>query len=202
MDAENTQTNSTDTQTQTGGNVQAHESGHVQEPIDYTKIESMISKGVQSKENAVLKSYFEQQGLAENEVKDAISAYKKSKAEAAMEKEKSYKAMQEENAALKAQVMENALNNKAMALALDMGVDRATAPYLVKMADLKGAVNDAGDVDESKVKTAFETVLKDVPALKNNGNTGLVMVGADGDKSHDNDTNNELRSLFGLKPKK
>ena len=44
--------------------------------IDYGKIEAMINKGTQQKENAILKSFFEQQGMTEDEVKTAISSYK------------------------------------------------------------------------------------------------------------------------------
>ena len=44
--------------------------------IDYGKIEAMINKGTQQKENAILKSFFEQQGMTEDEVKTAITTYK------------------------------------------------------------------------------------------------------------------------------
>ena len=47
--------------------------------IDYDKIQSMIDKGVQQKENAILKSYFEQQGMSEDEIKTAIGDYKSKK---------------------------------------------------------------------------------------------------------------------------
>ena len=170
--------------------------------VDYDKIESMVNKGIQSKENAVLKSYFEQQGLSEDEVKAAIGAYKQDKANKAHEKETAFDAMRAENEKLKAQIRENALNNKAMAMALDMGIDNSTAPYLIKMADLSKAMNESGEVDESAVKTAFETVLKDIPALKNNANNGFVTVGADGSKTEQGSTDDDIRKLFGLKPKK
>lgn len=170
--------------------------------VDYEKIESMVNKGIQSKENAVLKSYFEQQGLSEDEVKAAIGAYKQDKANKAHEKETAFDTMKAENEKLKAQIRENALNNKAMAMALDMGIDNSTAPYLIKMADLSKAMNEGGEVDESAVKAAFETVLKDVPALKNSANNGFVTVGADGSKQDQAGADDDIRKLFGLKPKK
>ena len=170
--------------------------------VDYDKIESMVNKGIQSKENAVLKSYFEQQGLSEDEVKAAIGAYKQDKANKAHEKETAFNTMKAENEKLKAQIRENALNNKAMAMALDMGIDNSTAPYLIKMADLSKAMNESGEVDDSAVKAAFETVLKDVPALKNSANNGFVTVGADGSKTEQGGTDDDIRKLFGLKPKK
>lgn len=170
--------------------------------VDYDKIENMVNKGIQSKENAVLKSYFEQQGLSEEEVKTAIGAYKQDKANRAHEKETAFETMKAENDALKAQIRENTLNNKAIAMALDMGIDNSTAPYLIKMADLSKAMNENGEVDESAVKEAFETVLKDIPALKNSANNGFVTVGADGSKTEQGGTDDDIRKLFGLKPKK
>ena len=58
----------------TENNTQAQATQQVTAPeIDYGKIESMINKGTQQKENAILKSFFEQQGMTEDEVKTAIS---------------------------------------------------------------------------------------------------------------------------------
>ena len=56
-------------------NTQAQATQQTQAPeIDYGKIEAMINKGTQQKENAILKSFFEQQGMTEEEIKTAISS--------------------------------------------------------------------------------------------------------------------------------
>lgn len=47
--------------------------------IDYDKIQSMLDTATARKENAVLKSYFQQQGLSEEEVSQAIATFKQNK---------------------------------------------------------------------------------------------------------------------------
>ena len=170
--------------------------------IDYGKIEAMINKGTQQKENAILKSFFEQQGMTEDEVKTAISSYKAEQGKKAEEQKTAYANMQAENEQLKAQILQNNINAKATDIGLDMGVDKNAVPYLVKMADLSKAVNEKNEISEEEIKKAFEEVLKNVPALKasTNSNTGFK-VGADNNQS-ENDRTNMLRKVAGLPPLK
>ena len=77
--------------------------------VDYGKIEAMVTKGIQQKESAILKSYFEQQGMTEEEIKTAVSDYKANKAKTADEQKNAYADMQKENEALKAQLHQTAL---------------------------------------------------------------------------------------------
>lgn len=170
--------------------------------VDYSKIEAMVARGMQQKESAILKSYFEQQGMTEDEIKAAVSEYKANKAKSANEQKTSFENMQKENEQLRAQVMQNNINAKAMDIGLDMGVDKNAVAYLVKMADLSKVVNENGEVSEEAIKNAFDQVLKDVPALKVsvNSNDGFK-VGADSYKQ-DNDKENLLRKAAGLPPKK
>jgi poly(A) polymerase Pap1 len=182
-------------------NTQAQATQQVQAPeIDYGKIEAMITKGTQQKESAILKSYFEQQGMTEEEVKTAISSYKAEQGKKAQEKETLYADMQKENESLKAQILQSSINAKAMDIGLDMGVDKNAVTYLVKMADLSKAVNEKNEISEEAIKDAFEEVLKNVPALKasQNSNEGFK-VGADSHQQ-ENDRTNMLRKVAGLKP--
>lgn len=186
-------------------NTQAQAQAQVQQQtteVDYNKIEAMVNKGMQQKESAILKSYFEQQGMTEDEVKTAVAEYKASKASKANESKIAFDTMQKENEQLKAQILQGAVNAKAMEVGLDMGVDKNAIAYLVKMADLTKAVTEKGEVSEEAIKNAFEQVLKDVPALKasTNSNEGFK-VGADSYKQ-DNDKENMLRRVAGLPPKK
>lgn len=170
--------------------------------IDYGKIEAMINKGTQQKESAILKSYFEQQGMTEDEIKIAVSDYKANKQAKADEQKNAYADMQKENEQLKAQILQSNINSKATDIGLDMGVDKNAVAYLVKMADLSKAVNEKGEISEEAIKNAFEEVLKNVPALKasTNSNEGFK-VGAD---SHQQETDktNMLRKVAGLPPLK
>ena len=170
--------------------------------IDYGKIEAMINKGTQQKENAILKSFFEQQGMTEDEVKTAISSYKAEQGKKAEEQKIAYANMQAENEQLKAQILQNNINAKATDIGLDMGVDKNAVAYLIKMADLSKVVNEKNEISEEAIKNAFEEVLKNIPALKasTNSNTGLK-VGAHS-QQQENDRTNMLRKVAGLPPLK
>ena len=170
--------------------------------IDYGKIEAMINKGTQQKENAILKSFFEQQGMTEDEVKTAISSYKAEQGKKAEEQKTAYANMQAENEQLKAQILQNNINAKATNIGLDMGVDKNAVAYLIKMADLSKVVNEKNEISEEAIKNAFEEVLKNVPALKasTNSNNGFK-VGADS-QQQENDRTNMLRKVAGLPPLK
>ena len=170
--------------------------------IDYGKIEAMINKGTQQKENAILKSFFEQQGMTEDEVKTAINTYKAEQGKKAEEQNTAYANMQAENEQLKAQILQSNINAKATDIGLDMGVDKNAVGYLIKMADLSKAVNEKNEISEEEIKNAFEEVLKNVPALKAsvNSNTGFK-VGADS-VQQENDKTNMLRKVAGLPPLK
>ena len=170
--------------------------------IDYGKIEAMINKGTQQKENAILKSFFEQQGMTEDEVKTAITTYKAEQGKKAEEQKTAYANMQAENEQLKAQILQSNINAKATDIGLDMGVDKNAVCYLIKMADLSKAVNEKNEISEEEIKNAFEEVLKNVPALKAsvNSNTGFK-VGADS-VQQENDKTNMLRKVAGLPPLK
>lgn len=181
---------------------QVQQQGAQQEGIDYSKIEAMITKGTQQKESAILKSYFEQQGMTEEEVKSAITSYKAEQTKKADEQKNAFETMKAENEQLKAQILQSNIDAKANSIGLDMGVDKNAVAYLVKMADLSKAVNEKGEISEEAIKEAFEEVLKNVPALKSsvNSNNGFK-IGAD---SHQQeiDKMNMLRKVAGLPPLK
>lgn len=170
--------------------------------IDYGKIEAMINKGTQQKERTILKDYFAQQGMTEEEIKTAISSYKTEQSRKAEEQKNAYADMQRENESLKAQILQNSINAKATDIGLDMGVDKNAVAYLIKMADLSKAVNEKNEISEEAIKNALEEVLKNVPALKAsvNSNTGFK-VGAD-NVQQENDKTNMLRKVAGLAPLK
>ena len=181
---------------------QAQQTQQTTPQIDYGKIEAMINKGTQQKENAILKSYIEQQGMTEDEVKSAVAEYRANKKKQADEQKTAYANMQAENEQLKAQILQSNINAKATDIGLDMGVDKNAVGYLIKMADLSKAVNEKNEISEEAIKNAFEEVLKNVPALKAsvNSNTGFK-VGAD-NVQQDNDKTNMLRKVAGLPPLK
>ena len=144
--------------------------------IDYGKIQQMLDGTLAAKEDTALKAYFKQQGLSQQEVEQAIAAFKQQKAAntpdvGAMQ----IQLTQAQEAAKQAQIQ-----NVAILAAVSLGIDAKTIPYILKMADLSQAVGQDGKVNEENLKAALNKVLEDVPGLKPQaaGTTGFVQVGA------------------------
>ena len=171
--------------------------------IDYEKIQSMIDKGVQQKENAILKSYFEQQGMSEDDVKSAISDWKSRKQTQAQAQTDSFNKLQESNKALQERLTQELLNKQAFSDCLDLGIDKNTIPHVIKCADFTDAINEKGEVNAEKVRASVEQVLKDVPAFKSSANEKQgFKVGISGEQDDVTEQENVLRKAFGLAPKK
>ena len=171
--------------------------------IDYDKIQSMIDKGVQQKENAILKSYFEQQGMSEDEVKAAICDWKSKKQTQAKEQTDSINQLTESNKALQARLTQELLNRQAFNDCLDLGVDRATIPHVIKCAEFNDCLDDKGEVKADKVRETIEKVLADVPAFKGTAKDEKgFKVGVGGEQEDATEQENALRKAFGLAPKK
>ena len=144
--------------------------------IDYGKIQQMLDGTLAAKEDTALKAYFKQQGLSQQEVEQAIAAFKQQNAAntpdvGAMQTQLT----QAQEAAKQAQIQ-----NAAILAAVSLGIDAKTIPYILKMADLSQAVGQDGKVNEENLKAALNKVLEDVPGLKPQaaGTTGFVQVGA------------------------
>lgn len=191
------------TQAQGGNSANNQQPNAGQNGIDYDKIQSMIDKGVQQKENAILKSYFEQQGMSEDEIKTAIGDYKAKKQTQAQEQANATTQLQERNKALQAQLTQELLNKQAFNDCLDLGVDKNTIPYVIKSADFKEAIDENGEVKADKVREIIEKVLEDVPAFKGTSKDDKgFKVGVSGEPDDATEQENALRKAFGLAPKK
>ena len=204
MDNNNTAMQDNNTQAQGGNsaiNTQASNDG--KSVIDYDKIQSMIDKGVQQKENAILKSYFEQQGMSEDEIKTAIGDYKSKKQTQAQEQAGELTKLQNANTELQSRLTNELLSKQAFNDCLDLGVDKNTIPYVIKSADFKDAIDDKGEIKADKVREAVEQVLKDVPAFKGTSNDDKgFKFGVSGEQDDATEQENALRKAFGLSPKK
>lgn len=159
--------------------------------IDYDKIQGMIDSRNARTEESVLKSYFQSQGLSEDEMKQAISTYKTQKAEndkqQGLDNAKLQGQLQEANN----RVLETQIDNEAFKQAIELGIDTKTIPYLTKMADFTGVTDEKGTIDSEKVKEALNKVLEDIPSLKpsKEQRSGIV-VGADTSNSTQNASGN------------
>lgn len=165
--------------------------------IDYDKIQAIVDGRNAKTEDSILKSYFQQQGLSEEEMKTAIVDFKNNKAQREKEANENSLNLQNENASLKAQVLQMQINQVANQCALEIGVDAKTIPYLIKMADLKTAVNDKGKVVKDEVTNALTKVLEDLPQLKsqNTQNKGFVKIGAENNNAQPS-VDDVLKNIF------
>lgn len=177
-------------------NNNATQSNAPQINIDYDKIASIVEGKQRVAEDTVLKGYFKQQGLSEDEMKSAIDMFKKDKASRQPDIEGLNKQVAEANArALQAET-----KMQAMAMAGELGVSPSKMPYILKLADLSSVV-DNGNISESKLKESLNAVLKDLPELKTTAENSVgFKVGADGGQKA-NTNNDELARIFGVKMK-
>lgn len=163
----------------TGQNVAQPE--QVTQPVDYDKIQGMIDSRNQKNEDAVLKSYFQKQGLSEDEMNIAIQSFKAKKEQDNKQQKVDNENLQNQLKDANAKLLKEHIEREALIQAIDLGVETKTIPYLTKLADFSNVIDDKGAIDGEKVKEALNKVLTDVPGLKQKENDGTkgVQVGAD-----------------------
>lgn len=167
--------------------------------VDYDRLQEMINTATAKKENAVIKDYFMQQGLSENELHQAITAFKQSKEQQANTQQNANASLQNEVAAANQEAEKVRIELAATQVAITLGIEAKTVPYVLKMADFSKAKGTDGKISEDNVKAAIEQVLKDVPALKpaTDSNGGFQIGGPGGGNT--NQANEEaLKRAFGL----
>lgn len=130
--------------------------------IDYEKIKQMLDGTLKAKEDVALKSYFKQQGLSQEEAEQAIASFKSEKAKNSPDVTE----LQNQVAQGKALVQKAQVEKDAVLMAMSLGLDAKTIPYVLKLADLSSVMDKDGKINEEAVKTAINKVLDDVPQLK------------------------------------
>lgn len=179
-----------------GGNEPPAGSQQNQTPtFDYQKLADIISGKQSVAEDTVLKNYFKQQGLSQEEMNQAISAFKKQKAES----QPDIGALQTQASQAQQQAQQAIIERDAYLLAAELGVDLKTMPYVLKMADLGAVVGEDGKVAQDKLKEALNKVLETLPQLKQqvnpSGGFQIGVPGATGAKTADE----QLDNIFGIK---
>ena len=177
----------------------------VQQPnIDYSKIQAMIDNATSKKENAVLKSYFQQQGMTEEEAKQAMEQFKANKQQQAQQQQVDLQAMQLQLQQVQELANKAEIDRLATMQAIELGIDAKTLPYVLKMADLSNIKGQDGKVNQEALKNALNKVLEDVPALKTQSKevgTGFQL-GANNNTQQQAQQNEDIRKMFGLSAKK
>lgn len=163
--------------------------------IDYDKIQAMIDKGTQQKENAILKSYFQQQGLTQEEAKQAMAAFKQQKADNTPD----VNAMQTQLQQAQSLAQQASLERDATMEAITLGLDIKQVPYILKLTDLSNVTGEDGKVKDGAIKEAINKVLEDFPQLKptKQENQGF-QIGSEGGNQSQQSTDDMLKQAFGL----
>ena len=153
--------------TPTPNETQPTPQGNPAPAFDYDKLASLITGKQSVTEDTVLKSYFKEQGLSADEMKQAIGAFKEQKAKNTPDIAKMQAEVESaNNAKLTAEV-----NQSATLEAVKQGVDIATD----------------GKINTEKLTEAVKKVLDDVPALKKtaDNSAGVQKIGGDGNGTSD-----------------
>ena len=164
---------------------------------DYEKLAGLIAGKTSVTEDTVLKSYFKQQGLSQEEMSQAIQAFKAQKAA----NQPDVGALQTQAAQAQAAAQKAQLENVAIMAAVGLGVDAKTIPYLIKMTDFGQAVGQDGKINEETVSNALKKTLEDVPGLKpaQSSQGGFVQMGASGSGNQTQTDDAALKAAFGIK---
>ena len=149
--------------------------------FDYDKLASLIAGKQTVTEDTVLKSYFKQQGLSEDEMKQAINSFKETKAKNTPD----VSALQNDLSAAKSARLQAEINQAATLEAIKQGVDTKSIPYLLNMADFKDCADEKGSIKAENLTNAIKIVLDDIPALKvkQESTGGVQKIGGDGEMS-------------------
>lgn len=185
---------------------QVKDEGTKSTDIDYTKLEEIINKGLQVKENGILKSYFSQQGLTEDEVKEAVETYKTNKAN--KEKEKignspELAELKQQIETLKSEKAKQELDNAIQLTAMGMGLNEKGINALLKIQDFSNVI-DGDKVSKEKIQENIDNFLNDYEMFKPKSQGGgfKVSVGPDKETLKQETEEDAMRAAIGLKPKK
>lgn len=153
--------------------------------FDYDKLASLIAGKQTVTEESVLKGYFKQQGLSKEQMDQAIASFKQQQAA----NQPDVAGMQNQITETQAQLTASQkaaqaarIESAATMMAVSLGIEAKTIPYILKMADLSQVMGEDGNINEESLKTAVNKVLEDVPALKpqTDGKTGFMQIGTGG----------------------
>lgn len=169
--------------------------------IDYEQLANVISKRTSGTEEKVLQGYFKQQGLSAQEAQDAIRQYKENQKKQRDAETERIKGIEAENARLKQTIQNAEIDRKINELSAKEGVSSDKMPFLLKMIEREGLVQEDGKVADDKAKEALDTVLKAFPEFKGSaGNSGVQpLIGGNGGTGGGSQSQTEaaLDAIFG-----
>ena len=176
--------------------------------IDYEKLYQRLDEIINDRNNrnfnSISKSLFSEQGLDEEQVKDAVNSYKNFKKEEEARKTKEFEDLTNNYANLQKQFNQERLNNAINLSLIKKGLTEEQIPFISKMVEVEGILNDKSEVNKEKLNENIENVFKAFPNLINKKeDKPLIKVGTSSDNSqYDESSDALLRKAFGLSNKK
>lgn len=165
-------------------------------PFDYEKLASIINGKQTVTEDTVLKNYFKQQGLSQEEAAQAMQQFKEQKAKNTPDVEGIQTQLQQAQTLAQKEIVEK----NAILEAVSLGLDAKTIPYILKMADFQEAIGQDGKVNNEALKNAINKVLEDIPQLKPTQEpSGGFQIGGAGGQQQQTSQSDQLAAIFGNK---
>lgn len=174
-----------------GNNANATNQNNVATPVQQSTVQSAnvdydkMAEALERRSNGFMKSYLKEQGLSEDEMKEAIKTFKNNKTQKAQESQNNLINTQNQLQEVQNQNKNLMIENTAYQLSEELNIDKKAMPYLIKMAEFNECFDEKGSINNEKVKEALNKVLEDIPGLKKkeeNKNPGIV-IGADNSNS-------------------
>lgn len=150
------------------------EAGKNIEQIDMAEAERIATEREERATRGALTSYFKQQGLSEEEVKQALEAYKTRQAETKAaarndltQLQAQYDALEKEKQAIMVQANQRLVRSEAMMQALSMQIRPDRVEHVIRLADLSAVgMDEHGQPDKAAISAALEAVVSTTPEFK------------------------------------
>jgi hypothetical protein len=150
------------------------EAGKNIEQIDMAEAERIATEREERATRGALTSYFKQQGLSEEEVKQALEAYKARQAETKAaarndltQLQAQYDALEKEKQAIMVQANQRLVRSEAMMQALSMQIRPDRIEHVIRLADLSAVgMDEHGQPDKAAISAALEAVVSTTPEFK------------------------------------
>lgn len=164
--------------------------------FDYEKLASIVAGKQTVTEDTVLKNYFKQQGLSQEEATQAMQQFKDQKAKNTPDVEGIQAQLTQAQALAQKETVEKA----AVLEAVGLGLDAKTIPYVLKMADFSEATGQDGKINNETLKNAINKVMEDIPQLKPTQESQRgFQIGGGGSQQQQTSQSDQLASIFGNK---
>ncbi len=134
--------------------------------IDYDKLASAIESRTSRKEEGIVRSYLKEQGLSEDEMKEALKAYKETKANKAKEEQERIDNIIKENNEYKKKELMVQVTSEAKTIATELNVREDRFDKLMALCDQKDFMDEKGVINKEAIKKEMEKQLQDLPEFK------------------------------------